>query len=123
MIFDPLFLIRRPLLLLSTPFGPPLFSFAAEDEGRTEEPTEHKIRKAREEGKVAKSMEFTSALVLLLAVLALGLLSSYFLKTVVDMLKFFFQNSAEIDITQDSRLILLSRILRVTTACPHYLTY
>ena len=29
--------------------------FAAEDEGRTEEPTEHKIQKAREDGKVAKS--------------------------------------------------------------------
>jgi hypothetical protein len=29
--------------------------FAAEDEGRTEEPSEHKIKKAREEGRVAKS--------------------------------------------------------------------
>src|SRR5690606_10301514 len=39
--------------------------FAAEDEGRTEDATEHKIRKAREEGKVAKSPDVTSALVLL----------------------------------------------------------
>ena len=31
--------------------------FAAEDEGRTEEPSETKLRKAREEGRVAKSQE------------------------------------------------------------------
>ena len=28
--------------------------FAAEEEGRTEEPSEYKLRKAREEGRVAK---------------------------------------------------------------------
>ncbi len=37
------------------PFDVHLQWFAAEDEGRTEEPSEHKLRKAREEGKVAKS--------------------------------------------------------------------
>ena len=50
------------LLRLLFPFLQPMLPFAAEDEGRTEEPTEHKLRKAREEGKVAKSGEFTSAL-------------------------------------------------------------
>ena len=30
--------------------------FAAEDEGRTEEPSEYKLRKAREEGRVAKKI-------------------------------------------------------------------
>ena len=49
--------------------------FAAEDEGRTEQPTEHKLRKAREDGKVAKSSEFTSALVLLFGIAVLGLLN------------------------------------------------
>ncbi|MBQ1661862.1 MAG: hypothetical protein II054_05125, partial [Treponema sp.] len=29
--------------------------FAPEDEGKTEEPSEHKLRKLREEGRVAKS--------------------------------------------------------------------
>ena len=28
--------------------------FAAEDEGRTEQPSEHKLRKAREEGRIPK---------------------------------------------------------------------
>jgi hypothetical protein len=42
------------------PFRVHLQWFAAEDEGRTEEPSEHKLRKAREEGKVAKSPPSTS---------------------------------------------------------------
>jgi len=63
--------------------------FAAEDEGRTEEPTEHKIRKAREEGKVAKSMEVSSAVVLLFAVATLAALGPYYLRTLRSMMVFF----------------------------------
>ena len=44
---------------------------AAEDEGRTEEPSEYKLEKARKEGRVAKSAEVSSALVLLFCVLVL----------------------------------------------------
>ncbi len=107
MRFDPLSALRKPLFLQFTPFELPIVFFAAEDEGRTEEPTEHKLRKAREEGKVAKSVELTSALVLLFAIAALGLLASGFLRNAVDMLKFFFQNIADIDVTRDFRLLPL----------------
>ena len=48
--------------------------FAAEDEGRTEQPTEYKLRKAREEGRVAKSQELNGALVMLLPALTLSLI-------------------------------------------------
>ncbi len=75
--------------------------FAAEDEGRTEEPTEHKLRKAREEGKVAKSMEFTSALVLLFAAAALALISGFLMRQSVQMLRYFLLNVARIDIATD----------------------
>jgi flagellar biosynthetic protein FlhB len=74
---------------LATPFDVHLQWFAAEDEGRTEEPSEHKIRKAREEGKVAKSAEFSSSLVLVAAIATLGLLGDFMLKTCVEMLRFF----------------------------------
>ena len=37
--------------------------FAAEDEGRTEEPTEKKLREAREKGQVAKTVELPQAIV------------------------------------------------------------
>ena len=79
--------------------------FAAEDEGRTEEPTEQKIRKAREEGKVAKSMDVSSSLVLLFPVVTLGLLAPSILNNLLDMLRFFFLESTSIDITTDARLL------------------
>ena len=65
---------------LHTPFDVHLQWFAAEDEGRTEEPSEHKLRKAREEGKVAKSAELSSSLVLLAGIAALGLLGDSILR-------------------------------------------
>lgn len=64
--------------------------FAAEDEGRTEDPTDYKIRKAREEGRVAKSQELNGALVLLLPFLTLMALAPSMLKTSIEMLSFFY---------------------------------
>jgi flagellar biosynthetic protein FlhB len=82
-------------------FEVPLQWFAAEDEGRTEEPTEHKLRKAREEGKVARSVELPSALVLLLGIATLAVISGYFLKNVAQMMRFFLLSSTALDITRD----------------------
>ena len=50
---------------------------AAEDEGRTEQPSEYKIEKARKEGRVAKSQEISAALVLLLCVVTIVFLSRW----------------------------------------------
>ena len=90
--------------------------FAAEDEGRSEEPTEQKIRKAREEGKVAKSAEFTSALVLLFPIIALGILAPYILRTLLDMMRFFLHQSVEIDLARDARIVpaFFDYYLRIT---------
>jgi flagellar biosynthetic protein FlhB len=71
--------------------------FAAEDEGRTEEPTEYKIQKAREEGRVAKSQELIGALVLLLPALAIFFLAPTMLRTFVEMLRFYFLRVSELD--------------------------
>jgi len=90
--------------LPATPFDIHLQWFAAEDEGRTEEPTEHKLRKAREEGKVARSAEVTSALVLLFAAAAVGLLGSYMLRTILDMVRFYLARATELDVSRDSGL-------------------
>lgn len=75
--------------------------FAAEDEGRTEDPTEYKIRKAREEGRVAKSQEFIGALVLLLPALAILFLGSYLLRTCLEMIQFFFTRINDLDPVKD----------------------
>jgi flagellar biosynthetic protein FlhB len=75
--------------------------FAAEDEGRTEEPTEYKIQKAREEGRVAKSQELIGALTLLLPALVLFFLAPSMLRTCVEMLRFYFLRAAELDPVKD----------------------
>ena len=72
--------------------------FAAEDEGRTEDPTEQKLRKAREEGKVARSAELPSALVLLFGVAAIAVLGDFILGTLDEMLRYFFVSSTTVDV-------------------------
>ena len=79
--------------------------FAAEDEGRTEEPTEYKIKKAREEGKVAKSQELSSAIVLLFPIVAFGLLAPYIINTTIEMIRHFVRISTELDITAEKGLL------------------
>ena len=79
------------------PIGPPvepfakvhLQWFAPEDEGRTEDPTDRKIRKAREEGKVAKSGDVTAAVVMLFGLMAVLMMSGNIVKITMDMLRFF----------------------------------
>ncbi|MBU0935324.1 MAG: EscU/YscU/HrcU family type III secretion system export apparatus switch protein, partial [Spirochaetes bacterium] len=46
--------------------------FAADDENKTEDPSEYKKRKAREEGRVAKSQDLSSAIGLLLTTATLA---------------------------------------------------
>lgn len=73
--------------------------FAAEDEGRTEDPTEFKIRKAREEGRVAKSQELNGAIVLLLPVLALISFAPWMLNTFTEMLRFYLSRCTKMEVT------------------------
>jgi flagellar biosynthetic protein FlhB len=75
--------------------------FAAEDEGRTEEASEYKIRKAREEGRVAKSQELVGALVLLLPAIAILFLAPFMLRTCVEMLRFYLLRASELDPVKD----------------------
>lgn len=82
----------------STPLFIDLQWFSAEDEGRTEEPFEHQIKKARDEGRVAKSQDINAALVLLFPSAALIILSSYFLQSCMEILQFFFLRCTTADI-------------------------
>jgi flagellar biosynthetic protein FlhB len=93
----PFRLFRPPEEGLSAALNIDLQWFAAEDEGRTEEPSELKIQKAREEGRVAKSQELIGALGLLLPALLLIFIGPSMLRTCVEMLRFFFTRAAELD--------------------------
>lgn len=103
-------------LLLDGPYNFHLQWFAAEDEGRTEDPTEYKLRKAREEGKVAKSADLTSALVLLITIMMIAITGRYFLDTVKDMLTFFLTQSGSLDVTETKQLAsaFFSYFMRLT---------
>lgn len=73
--------------------------FAAEDEGRTEEPSEYKLRKAREEGRVPKSQDLTSSIVFLVSAVLLVFLSRYILFACADVMKFFFERATTSSVT------------------------
>lgn len=71
---------------------------AAEDEGRTEQPSEYKLEKARKEGRVAKSQEISGALVLLLCVVTIVFLSKWLLNEIVTIFKFYFTQAGTYDV-------------------------
>jgi len=74
--------------------------------GKTEQPTEHKLRRLREdEGQVVKSQEVTGAIGLLLPALLLLFLAPGMLRTCVEMVRFFFMRVTELDPTQDRIII------------------
>ena len=74
--------------------------FAADDEGRTEDPTERKKRKAREEGKVPKSQEISTALVLLFTFWGISLFGHFVLDGIKNLFTVFYGGIHEIKITQ-----------------------
>lgn len=78
---------------------------AAEDEGRTEEPSEYKLEKARKEGRVAKSQEISGALILLFTVLVLIFLGKYIFTQFIDILHFYFNKTANPDLTDGSLIM------------------
>lgn len=73
--------------------------FAAEDEGKTETPSEFKLRKAREEGRVAKSAEIPVAAALLFVTLLLLILSKFIFNKSLEILSFFFNRCTTSEIT------------------------
>ncbi len=104
--------------LRNSGFGFDLQWFAAEDEGRTEDPTELKLKKAREEGKVAKSAELTSALVLLFPIISLGFLSPFLLKQMKEMMSYFLTLSTQSSVAGESRLFYAFMIYYVKLVGP-----
>jgi len=96
-----LFLGLRDAEFLSA-FRYDLQRFAAEDEGRTEEPTQQKRRKAREEGNVPKSQELVSIIVFLLTFWTVCLIAEMLLDTFSRIMTYYFQNLLTIQVTKNS---------------------
>ena len=72
---------------------------AAEDEGRTEEPSEYRLEQARKEGRVAKSQEIASSLVLLFGVIVLIFLGKWLLSQCINVFNYYFSRCHNPDVT------------------------
>ena len=73
--------------------------------GKTEQPTERKLERLREEGQVVKSQELVGAIGLLLPALLLLFLAPSMLRTCVEMVRFFFMRAVELDPTKDAIIV------------------
>ncbi len=89
--------------------------FAAEDEGRTEDPSEHKLRKAREEGRVAKSQELSAALVMLFPTIALIILAPWLFTNFLEILLYYFQISTTAEINASLAYGFFYYLIRMVT--------
>jgi flagellar biosynthesis protein FlhB len=89
--------------------------FAAEDEGRTEEPTEKKLREARERGQVAKSHELPQSIVVIFGFLVIFFLGSWIYQNFVHMTTHYLGSFSRFEITERSMLIEFGNILMFIT--------
>ena len=78
--------------------------FAAEDEGRTEEPTEKKIRESRDKGQVAKTQELPQALVVIFSFMVIFFIGSWVWDTVAKMTIFYLTHFSQFSLTEKTFL-------------------
>jgi flagellar biosynthetic protein FlhB len=74
--------------------------FAAEDEGRTEEPTEKKIREAREKGQVAKTQELAQSLVVIFGIMVVFIFSGWIFNTMAGIMRYYLSNFSTLSVTE-----------------------
>ncbi len=84
--------------------------FAAEDEGRTEEPTEKKLREAREKGQVAKTQELPQAIVVIFGFLVIFFMGAWIYDTIARMVSYYMRSFARFSLNERSLLIELYRM-------------
>lgn len=90
--------------------------FGADDEGRTEQPSEQQKRRSREEGRVAKSADLNGAIILFAVVLALAIFSRYLFTTLLEMFEFFLSRSADTRLLENGIFVrvMLRYFVRLT---------
>jgi flagellar biosynthetic protein FlhB len=98
-------LLKKPLTVIHLQW----FSDENDEDapGKTEQPTEQKLKRLREEGQVVKSQELIGALGLFLPALLLLFLAPSMLRRCVEMVRFFFMRSIELDPTRDAVIMFV----------------
>jgi len=84
--------------------------FAAEDEGRTEDPTERKRQKEREKGRVPKSPEIPASLVTIGGLMVLFFLGQWMFAGLKEIMIYYLGNFAVLDITWDKESLITMMI-------------
>lgn len=101
------------------------FAPSAEEEGRTEQPTEHKKRKAKEKGQVAKSQELVGIIVFMAGFWTVSLLVNMTIQNLMQLLRYYFVLFAEVKTTTEVLspiyaeilLLLLKTVIPVMGVC------
>lgn len=89
---------------------------AAEDEGRTEEPSEYKLKKARdEEGRVPKSQDLTSSIVFLICSIILIFSARSIYECCADVMRYYFNDAASAVIKSAHYTVFVIALARTVT--------
>ena len=78
--------------------------FAAEDEGRTEDPTEKKIREAHEKGQFAKTQELPQSIVIIFSLLIMFFLGTWIYNSCIRMTMYYMSTFSRFTLTEQSLL-------------------
>ncbi len=101
-IFEYDIILEYPEFLLPDGLTFDLQLFSAEEEGRTEEPTEKKIREAREKGQTAKTEELTQAITVIFGFMVIFFLGGWILETIIKMTIFYLSSFSNFTLTKQS---------------------
>jgi flagellar biosynthesis protein FlhB len=88
--------------------------FAAEDEGRTEEPTEYKKKKAREEGNIPRSQELTAIIVFLMTFWTMALIGSFIFNSLTNIMRYYLENLLVIKVTRNSMAPFMLEMISIS---------
>ncbi len=103
-------------LIIKSGFFFDLQMFAAEDEGRTEEPTEYKRRKAREEGNVPRSQELTAIIVFLMGFWTIALFGGMIFQSLIGIMRYYLDNLLTIKLSKNSVVPFFLDMLKLSTS-------
>lgn len=112
----PSFGVSLDNLFIEIPYEP--FLHAAEDEGRTEDPTEHKKSKAkREEGRIFFSQDLPQAAVVVVVCLFVYFSGSYIVEAMKELFVEFLENPAKVKFSEEQAGYLFMRAIKSFLVC------
>lgn len=109
----------KPTIVVPIPNIIDIQMFASpDDEGRTEDPTDYKKRKSREEGRVAKSQELVSGIMILFTLVVMGLFGGFIERNIKELFVITIGRISDFSLSVDSFQEMFGFVLtRVLIIC------